>query len=88
MYHLAKNTNGTLLRRNRRHLKKTLESAPRSLRYVEDSEGEDVVPTVMQHGDSRFEQSVPLTPSSSSVRQSRYGRIIRPPIRYRGESED
>lgn len=86
--YVVKNTNGTLLRRNRRHLKKTLESAPRSLRYVEDSEGEDVVPTVMQHGDSRFDQSVPLTPSSSSVRQSRYGRIIRPPIRYRGESED
>ena len=86
--YVVKNNNGTFLRRNRRHLKKTLESSPRLLRYVEDREGEDVAPTVMHNGNTRFDQSVPLPPSSSSVRQSRYGRTIRPRIRYRGESED
>ena len=66
-----------------------LESAPRFLRYVEDSEGEDVAPTVQS---CTMEIPDLINQFHYHLLQALWDSLdmeeLRYPIRYRGESED
>ena len=87
-------TDGTVIRRNRRHLKKTDEqrSPSESYWYEEDqdsssstlSQQQQVVLPQTMDGMSNTSTTVPVPPPVE--RRSRYGRIIRPPVRYGDES--
>ena len=77
--YIIKTANGTLLRRNRKHLRKSAESEPKPVSPLEDDEEFALV-----NGQSPFVNSndgrVNTTPVvTASEQRSRYGRLIRPP---------
>ena len=77
--------NGTILRRNRRHLKRTAEQVTITASYddEEDVSQDDVVNGQHLHEPSMHPEpdNNPIPPSVSE-RRSRYGRVIKCPIRY------
>ena len=77
-----KTADGTLLRRNRRHLKKTSERPPNVTTDLDDLFTiEDSAPAV-----STYNQMPPMAraPPSNEVR-TRSGCIVRPPARFRDD---
>ena len=77
--YIIQTANGTLLRRNRRHLRKTVEPKPMPISIMDnDDEHSDIIPN-----DDGHAGGTELQPSSE--RRSRFGRVIRPPKRYRDD---
>ena len=83
--YIIQTQNGTILRRNRRHLKRTAEQVPITQSYddEEDASQDNVV-----NGQNLNERSVHPEPDNNPIplsvpeRRSRYGRLIKCPIRY------
>ena len=86
--YIIQTTNGTILRRNRRHLKKSYEQTPPNIShwYDDDDESSTVTQQVlclqtMANISHNSATASPVVPPIIKKR-SRYGRLIRPPVRY------
>ena len=79
--YIIKTDDGTVLRRNRRHLRQTKEVTT-TLRNsnIDDDVGDTVVNDTPKATSDQPSSALPLTDISGT--RSRYGRIIRPPLRY------
>ena len=79
-------TNGTILRRNRRHLKKLCHQIPPNISHWYDDDDESS--TVTQQTEANMSDNSAMAKSVVPVvrplieKRFRYGRLIRPPVRY------
>ena len=86
--YVIQTSNGTLLRRNRKHLKKTAEPKPKPAIPLEDDENEEV-PVVSQQlpdvSSNNDKGGGAVSQSATLERHSRCERVIRPPKQYRDD---
>ena len=84
--YIIQTSDGTILRRNRRHLKRTNEKVVVRSSYYDDDDGDVITgqhePTI-DHGLSSEPNSTPVP--EVTEKRSRYGRLIKPPARYGDE---
>ena len=83
--YIIQTSDGTILRRNRHHLKKTLEQPPLGASYDNDDDDTNIPQEVDTFDNTNntintTETSLPVAPPLE--RRSRYGRVIKPPARY------
>ena len=82
-------TDGTILRRNRRYLKKSYEQIPPNIShwYDDNDESSTVTQQTMANMSDNSAMATPVVPVVPPLieKRSRYGRLICPPVRY---SED
>ena len=83
--YIIRTADGTILRRNRRHLRKTYEQRPADQSHWYDDDETEIIPqqTVPPHDTTTT--SIAISSAPPSERRSRYGRLIRPPVRYGDE---
>ena len=80
--YIIRTADGTILRRNRRHLRKTYEQRPADQSYwYDDDESETVSQQTVPPCDTTT-TSTAVSLASPVERRSRYGRLIQPPVRY------
>ena len=79
--YIIQTSDGTILRRNRRHLKRTAEKMAVTAYYDDDDDNEEV-----QENNVNTQNPEPDDVPTPDVteRRSRYGRLIKRPIRYQG----
>ena len=76
---------GMILRRNRCHLKRTNEHVKIASSYVDDDIVGNITSERPVDNHSQNADSGPVPCSNVTERRSRYGRLIKPPIRYQGD---
>ena len=83
--YIIRTADGTILRRNRCHLRKTYEQRPADQSHRYDDDETEIIPqqTVPPHDTTTT--SIAISSAPPSERRSRYGRLIRPPVRYGDE---
>ena len=79
-------TDGTILRRNRHHLKKSYEQIPPNIShwYDDDNEGSTVIQQTVADMSDNLAMATPVVPVVPPLieKRSRYGRLIHLPVRY------
>ena len=83
--YIIQTSNGMILRRNRCHLKRTNEHVKIAPSYDDDDIDGNITSERPVDNHSQNADSGPVPCSNVTERRSRYGRLIKPPIRYQGD---